>query len=152
MPKEPAGVALTFCPYGRIDKDKLGKLFALANQQYEPLFVRNARHRPQPMVLCEFDISNHRENELGSQVGNCRWDSKMPCSYYKYNRSNRCCSVKPWAYHILSYHISYVHLPFQTRLITPHRHHHSTNWTKTPCVGTIWLVSRVVYCFSIWSH
>lgn len=27
----------------RIDKDKLGKLFALANQQYEPLFVRNAR-------------------------------------------------------------------------------------------------------------
>ncbi|CAJ1443598.1 unnamed protein product [Effrenium voratum] len=27
----------------RINKDKLRKLFALANQQYEPLFVRNAR-------------------------------------------------------------------------------------------------------------
>ena len=36
------------------------------------------------------------------QVENYRWDSKMPYSYYKYNM---CCSVKPWAYHILSYHI-----------------------------------------------
>ena len=52
MPKDPASVAPSVCPYGRIDKDKLGKLFALANQQYEPLFVRNARHRPQPMMFC----------------------------------------------------------------------------------------------------
>lgn len=29
----------------RIEKSQLGKLFALANQQYEPLFVRNARPR-----------------------------------------------------------------------------------------------------------
>lgn len=131
MPKEPAGVAPSFCPYGRIDKDKLGKLFALANQQYEPLFVRNARHRPQSMVFCCFDISNHRE--IAS------W--KCPTA-----TTSTICVVQSSLERTIVYHtISYVHIPFQTRLITPNCHHHSRNWTKTPCVGTIWLVSRVVY-------
>lgn len=126
-------------PYGRIDKDKLGKLFALANQQYEPLFVRNARHRPQPMVFCCFDISKSR---------NCKLKITDEIRKCPTATTSTICVVQSSLERTIFYHtISYVHIPFQTRLITPNCHHHSRNWTKTPCVGTIWLVSCVVYCF-----
>ena len=57
----------------RIEKDQLGKLFALANQQYEPLFVRNARPQRPGVKLGAVDsktvcLRNHGLSKCSQQA------------------------------------------------------------------------------------